>query len=63
MKLCLSPVGKVYRVCALLQNDHTCLYGNQVSAFFGMELTSLQEYFSWTIVAIVALLLHLIETL
>ena len=46
MKLCLSPVGKVYAVCALHQNAHTCLYGNQVSTFFGMEPISLQEYFS-----------------
>ena len=46
MKLCLSPIGKVYAVCAFLQNAHTCLYGNQVSTFFGMEPISLQEYFS-----------------
>ena len=26
MNLCLSPVGKIYSVCALLQNAHTCLY-------------------------------------
>ena len=25
MKLCLSPVGKAYAVCALLLNAHTCL--------------------------------------
>ena len=41
MKLCLSPVGKVYAVCALLQNVHTCLYVKQVSAFFGMDPISL----------------------
>ena len=46
MKLCLSPVEKIYVVCALLQNAHTCLYGNQVSTFFGVEPVSLQEYFS-----------------
>ena len=46
MKLYLSPVGKVYALCALLQNAHTCLYGNQLSAFFGTEPISLQEYFS-----------------
>ena len=45
-KLSLSPVGKVYAVCALFQNARTCLYGNQVSTFFGMEPISLQEYFS-----------------
>ena len=46
MKLCLSPVGKVYVVCALLQSAHTCLYGNEVSAFLGMKPISLQKYFS-----------------
>ena len=46
MKLCLSPVGKAYAVCGLLQNAHACLYGNQVSTFLRMELISLQEYFS-----------------
>ena len=47
MKLCLSrTVGKVYALCALLQNAHTCVYGNQVSAFFGMEPMNLQEYLS-----------------
>ena len=44
MKLCLSTVGKVYEVCALLQNAHTCLYGNQVSTFFGVDPINLQEY-------------------
>ena len=44
MKLCLSTVGKVYAVCALLQNAHTCLYGNQVSTFFGVDPINLQEY-------------------
>ena len=46
MKLCLSPLPKVYKVCGLLQNTRTFLYGNLVSAFFGMEPISLQEYFS-----------------
>ena len=46
MKLCLSTVGKVYEVCALLQNAHTCLYGNQVSTFFGVDPINLQEYLS-----------------
>ena len=30
MKVNLSPVGKMYVVCALLENAQTCLYGNQV---------------------------------
>ena len=28
MKLCLSLVGKVYGGCELLENAHTCTYGN-----------------------------------
>ena len=44
-KLGLSPIGKVYIVCALLQNAHTSLYGNMVSDYFGLEPPSLQEYF------------------
>ena len=44
-KLGLSPVGKVYVICALLQNAHTCLYGNMISDYFNLESPSLQEYF------------------
>ena len=29
-----SAAGKIYCVCALLQNAGTCLYGNQISEFF-----------------------------
>ena len=28
MRLCLSLVGKVYGGCELLENAHTCTYGN-----------------------------------
>nr|XP_047145960.1 uncharacterized protein LOC124818887 [Hydra vulgaris] len=44
-KLGSSPIGKVYIVCSLIQNAHTCLYGNIVSDYFGLEAPSLQEYF------------------
>ena len=44
-KIGLSPVGKIYIVCALLQNAHTCLYGNMVSEYFEIDPPSLQEYF------------------
>ena len=30
----LNAAGKIYCVCALLQNTGTCLYGNQISEFF-----------------------------
>ena len=32
--LSLSPIGKIYIVCAILQNALTCLYYNPVSTFF-----------------------------
>ena len=45
MKLNLSAVGKMYVVCALLENAHTCLYSNLVSEKFDLQPPSLQEYF------------------
>lgn len=45
MKVNLSPVGKIYSVAALLQNAHTCLYGNIVSQTFDLQPPSIHEYF------------------
>ena len=45
MKLHLSPIGKIYFVAALLQNAHTCLYGNLVSDFFDLQPPSVYGYF------------------
>ena len=47
MKVHLSAVGKMYFVCALLENAQTCLYGNQVSEMFEIAPPSLNDYFSW----------------
>ena len=47
MKINLSPVGKMYFVCALLENAQTCLYGNPVSQMFAIEPPTLSDYFSW----------------
>ena len=47
MKVNLSPVGKMYVVCALLENAQTCLYGNQVSQMFGIDPPLLNDYFAW----------------
>ena len=33
LKLNLSPIGKMYIVCAFLRNALTCLYGNTTSDF------------------------------
>ena len=45
LRVNLSALGKFYIVCALLQNAHTCLYGNIVADKFGISPPSLQEYF------------------
>ena len=45
MKVNLSSVGKMYFACALMQNAHTCLYGNQVSEMFEVNPPTLDEYF------------------
>jgi hypothetical protein len=45
LKIALSQVGKIYRVCALLQNALTCMYGNTTSQFFNLDPPDLNEYF------------------
>ena len=45
MSIRLSPVGKIYIVCALLQNAYACLYGNIVSDYFGVQSPILEAYF------------------
>lgn len=45
LKIQLSPIGKIYIVCALLQNSLACLYGNIVSDYFQINPPSLEDYF------------------
>ena len=45
LKVGLSSVGKMYVVCALIQNAITCLYRNQTSKFFELEPPALADYF------------------
>nr|XP_058949612.1 uncharacterized protein LOC131777344 [Pocillopora verrucosa] len=45
LKIGMSSVGKMYLVCAILNNAITCLYGNSTSEFFGRNPPSLQDYF------------------
>ena len=45
MKINLSPVGKIYVVCSILENAHTCLYGNLVSDFLDVNPPTLVELF------------------
>ena len=35
LKIGLNAVGKMYIVCALLNNARSCLYGSQTSNYFG----------------------------
>ena len=44
-KVGLSACGKMYAVCALLTNAHTCLYGNTTSQYFELDPPTLEEYF------------------
>lgn len=46
LKACLSSVGKMYIVSALLRNALTCLYGNGTSKFFYVDPPSLEDYFA-----------------
>ena len=45
LKIGLSAVGKMYIVCALLRNAHTCLYNSNTSEFFEIDPPRLDEYF------------------
>ena len=40
LKIGLSNIGKLYIVCAVLQNALTCLYGNLTSEFFDLLITT-----------------------
>ena len=44
-KVFLSACGKMYAVCGLLTNAHTCLYSNNSSKLFGLEPPTLEDYF------------------
>ncbi|XP_072143161.1 putative nuclease HARBI1 [Dermacentor andersoni] len=43
-KLYLQNVPRIYKASALLANCHTCLYGAQVSHYFGLEPPDLEAY-------------------
>ena len=44
LKIGLSPVSKIYVVCALMRNALTCLYGSNTSEFFGIQPPTLNMY-------------------
>ena len=37
LKICLSAIGKIYIICALMHNARACLYGSTTSEFFEMS--------------------------
>ena len=45
LKIGLSSIGKMYLVCGIIRNAHTCLYHSVATKYFGMEPPSLQDYF------------------
>ena len=45
LKIGLSSIGKMYSVCALLQNALTCLHGSNTGDFFNVEPPELSDYF------------------
>ena len=45
LKIELSAVGKMYCVCTLLTNAHTCPYYSMTSSFFNVDLPTLEKYF------------------
>ena len=45
-KMGLSPIAKQYRVSVLVTNAFTCLYKNNASNYFDLELPVLEGYFA-----------------
>lgn len=46
LKIGMSPVAKMYIVCALLHNARCCFYGSITSNFFDCEPPIIEEYFT-----------------
>ena len=45
LKIGLSSIGKMYVVCALITNAHSCFYRNITSDFFGLDAPNILDYF------------------
>ncbi|CAN7988706.1 unnamed protein product [Ixodes hexagonus] len=43
-KILLQAVPRMYRLAVLLTNCHACMYGNQVSSYFGVDPPCLFDY-------------------
>ena len=44
LKIGLSPIGKMYIVCALLMNCRTCMYGSMTSSYLNIDPPTVHEY-------------------
>ncbi len=40
-----QPISTYFLIASLFTNAHTCLYGSEISAYFGLAPPSLEEYF------------------
>ena len=45
LKVGLSAMGKMYIVCALMENAHTILYGSVTTEYFDINPPTLDDYF------------------
>ena len=46
LKLAQNPVPAISQTAFILTNAHCCLYGNEVSLYYGVTPPTLREYFS-----------------
>ena len=49
LKVRLSAVGKMYVVCALIENARACLYGIATAKYFGINPPTIHNYFMYMI--------------
>ena len=45
LKIGPSSVGKMYIICALIRNTHTCFHGSSTSNYFEMDPFLIIQYF------------------
>ena len=45
LKLQLSAVGKMYIMCALMQNARTCMYGKETASYFDLKPVGFENLF------------------
>ncbi|XP_066928992.1 uncharacterized protein [Clytia hemisphaerica] len=46
LKIGLSPIGKMYIICALMHNARSCLYPNTTSNYFDVSPPRVEDYFA-----------------